>query len=312
MSRVQQERSDHENAKAIEDILTYIVLCERGDLSVPDMQFFDGALLGRKDFMENVFGQMDAMVGRGNRRYDLIANGFPRVGGAFVSGKSEQEGGVFDVVGARTLSVQEKQKVLRFKRPMALINGVLQPHPGVVTTLETKIVETREVSIDRDGVARTVARGHMFRCGESWFPFESGAGYQSFAFAIAVTNTYLAQTNWKVSIRVAPQTPSVGFFTDAEGVKDFFRFREIPEGKARRDALLHWVGSHWRKTRKDPEVEAFVREHLRGKRDFHWHGMSVEIGVPPVDETRMEQGATQRRAMRDAKADRRRRALQRL
>ena len=38
--------------------------------------------------------------------------------------------------------------------------------------------------------------------------------------------------------------------------------RDLPEGKDRREALLTWVGDHWRQNRHDPDIEIYVRKHL--------------------------------------------------
>lgn len=68
------------------------------------------------------------------------------------------------------------------------------------------------------------------------------------------------------------------FVTDPTGVREAFRLRDIPPGAARRKALLHWVGSHWRK-RRDVSLQdkAWIREHLRGQWTYTWNGLRCQI-----------------------------------
>lgn len=83
--------------------------------------------------------------------------------------------------------------------------------------------------------------------------------------------------NWSVLIG-EPGIPRARFTTDALGVREVFRLRDIPAGAARRAALRHWVRQHWR-MKRDPDAadKAFVREHLRGRMEFGWQGLSCEI-----------------------------------
>jgi hypothetical protein len=76
--------------------------------------------------------------------------------------------------------------------------------------------------------------------------------------------------------------PRITFVTDAAGVREVFRLRDIPDGKARRIALRHWVTSHWRKT-QDEDVDHKVRAHLRGATEFRWNGLSCKI-IPSIED----------------------------
>lgn len=80
--------------------------------------------------------------------------------------------------------------------------------------------------------------------------------------------------------------PTVLIPTDAVGVREVFRLRDIPEGKARRAALRHWVHEHMRKSRRDDGDEIKVREHLRGATKFRWNGMICNIEVSKSDAER--------------------------
>jgi len=86
--------------------------------------------------------------------------------------------------------------------------------------------------------------------------------------------------NWQVNIS-AGMPQSVTLLTDPVGVKEWFRLRDVPDGKNRRSALLHWVSKHSRQSRKDPESEIQVRAYLRGASEWDWFGMGCRV-IPAV------------------------------
>jgi hypothetical protein len=71
--------------------------------------------------------------------------------------------------------------------------------------------------------------------------------------------------------------PTVSLSTDAAGAKSAYRLRDIPAGKTRRDALRHWVSTHWRKNAYDPEEEIKIWAHLRGVEEFSHNGLKCRI-----------------------------------
>lgn len=71
--------------------------------------------------------------------------------------------------------------------------------------------------------------------------------------------------------------PRARFVTDALGVREAFRLRDIPPGRERRAALKHWVRQHWRQQRADPAAKSWVRAHMRGATDFAWNGLSCRV-----------------------------------
>jgi hypothetical protein len=81
---------------------------------------------------------------------------------------------------------------------------------------------------------------------------------------------------WRVVVRGNSGLP-ISFSTDAHGVAESFRLRDIASGAKRRAALLHWVDGHWRKRRDDPDAVAWVRRHMRGATSFDWNGMQCKI-----------------------------------
>lgn len=81
---------------------------------------------------------------------------------------------------------------------------------------------------------------------------------------------------WRVVVRGDSGLP-ISFSTDAHGVAESFKLRDVPSGAKRRNALLHWVDGHWRKRRSDPDAATWVRRHMRGATSFAWGDMDCKI-----------------------------------
>jgi hypothetical protein len=79
--------------------------------------------------------------------------------------------------------------------------------------------------------------------------------------------------------------PALRFPTDPIGAREIFRLRDIPEGKARREALRHWVRAHWRRRREGGDPVA-VREFLRGQTTFVWEGLRCTLRPSNFDRDR--------------------------
>lgn len=73
------------------------------------------------------------------------------------------------------------------------------------------------------------------------------------------------------------------FPTSPDGAREVFRLRDIPNGKARRSALLHWVSSHWRRVPSLPTKGTMVRQHMRGAESFSWNGLVCKITPAAYD-----------------------------
>jgi hypothetical protein len=114
---------------------------------------------------------------------------------------------------------------------------------------------------------------------------------------------------WKVETRFDSICPSLTLLTDAIGVKEFWKLRDVPEGKKRRAALLHWVDQHWREDRNDPEVEIYVRKHMRGHEDLRQGSFTAKIIPSKKDKLDEEVAKKDREAMRKSKTDKRKRVL---
>lgn len=90
------------------------------------------------------------------------------------------------------------------------------------------------------------------------------------------------ERGWSVGLRY-PGHVGLRLPADPTAVRHMFAHRDVPAGRTRRQALLHWVATHWRADRHNPEDEVYVRRHLRGGRGFDWFGMDCEVHAPLDD-----------------------------
>jgi hypothetical protein len=120
---------------------------------------------------------------------------------------------------------------------------------------------------------------------------------------VALGLAYLKPAQWRVYVSLGGL--GLEFQTDPLGAREFFRLRDVPDGKERRTALRHWVTEHWRMNSRDPREEVKVREHLRGSTEFHWSGLRCRIRPSTVDLGRAMEAAEQRMLDRLTGEDRR-------
>jgi hypothetical protein len=99
---------------------------------------------------------------------------------------------------------------------------------------------------------------------------------------IICTALWARRRKWSVEFRL-PNSPGVWFLADSVGARELLRMRDLPAGRSRRDALLHWVREHWRADRHDAEAEIQVRQHLRGAEVCSWFGLECRIVPSEVD-----------------------------
>jgi len=129
--------------------------------------------------------------------------------------------------------------------------------------------------------------------GGRWSPI--GAGDPLYHHRVSIEHTELAlklafarRYNWSVLIGYAG-CPRLRFATDAYGARESFRLRDIPEGKSRRAALLHWVSEHWRQRRTDAAPH-LVQKHLRGAEHFVWNGLRCSVEPAPFELDQLRAG----------------------
>jgi hypothetical protein len=295
---------DAYNAKFIEDVLVYMSLSERRDWKVPDLKYFDGAIIGLESQMERIL----STVKMKRREFDATLNKARGIRGSAIFLSDKQLSGDQELLGGRELPLSERLKLLPIINRMTRNNLAIHHQSNAPLCINqntnlyaasTRIIEVRSVSLPVSGVAWSRVHNYYFNHGPSWYPLRSekdlqGSSYETVALSMILGCTILAKNTWIANIRIAETMPSVGLYTDPTGIKDFLKFRDIADGKTRRDALINWVCQHWRQDRNDPEVEIYVREHLRGKETAQWHGMQVEIKVPPVARERVEENKRER------------------
>lgn len=120
------------------------------------------------------------------------------------------------------------------------------------------------------------------------------------ATAFALRQRY----EWAVSLGL-DNAPTYRFATDPTGIKEVFKLRDAPPGRDRRDALMTWVVDHWRQHRKDPDVEVYVRSHLRGAAKFQFGELTGEVIPSAFDLDVRDRMIAERKSMRVAGTDRR-------
>lgn len=99
------------------------------------------------------------------------------------------------------------------------------------------------------------------------------------ASGVALARRY----NWSVLLSDGGQLSS-RFVTDHIGILEVFKLRDIPEGKARREAIINWVSQHWRKKRDTTANDrTLIRTHLRGKVEYKWNGLHCYVEPPMYD-----------------------------
>lgn len=123
---------------------------------------------------------------------------------------------------------------------------------------------------------------------------------------MSISIGFIMPSFWMAHVAITDNAPRVTVPTDPTGVKELWKFRDIPEGARRRDALLHWVSEHWRKDRFDPDVELFVRSSLRGARSLTCSGLSIAIEESTDDRKKLVESIRDRRLKKIHKRDRRR------
>lgn len=209
----------------------------------------------------------------------------------------ETEGGGVRLVKVRTITPREcRGSVTRFSPYMLRMD--------YAETIDRRMFTAAGVYVwvggkwaEANGHVRFTAKG--IREADTPMPADD-AQIPSVMMGIALNQRY----QWGVSLG-RRGTPSIRFATDPTGIKEFFRFRDLPEGRDRRESLLNWVSDHWRQNRHDPDVEVYVRKHMRGSTHFGWADMLCTIRPAPYDMEKLEGLRRERNAMRIAGVDRR-------
>ncbi len=170
-----------------------------------------------------------------------------------------------------------------------------------------KVVFSQKLTFGHNGTAVRMVEGNLAMDG---YPMvKEGRKFYQNSAKLAIAHYLFEPTWWVVNVGIDPNSPTVSVATDATGVKDAWKLRDVPEGRRRRDALLHWVERHWRKDRHDPEMEVMVRKHLRGSREFNCSGMKMTIKEAETDSIAVWNEKQARKEAKTKEMDRRRRQL---
>jgi hypothetical protein len=168
---------------------------------------------------------------------------------------------------------------------------------GRVTKVMPYMLETGVAGIWRDGKSLVSEQRYfgsfdddLWRCiGPTTAGMYGSAMVEvdSMALLASMNIHFLRDYDWGVHLGYVGY-PTINFPTDPTGVLEVFRLRDIPEGKTRRAALLHWVKEHWRQSRNDDAALTRVKEHMRGQRTFVWNDLHCTIKPSPHDVRRLQ------------------------
>lgn len=170
--------------------------------------------------------------------------------------------------------------VYRFRscgRRQAIRSGLSPKTPTMLASIATLEDEWRV-----EGMIGFEWSGSRWDFGVPWRTACRDAGSANMLNLAAMANTRTLQRRqeWRLIIS-EPGQPGLSLTTDPDGVRAFFRDRDVVSG-SRRKALLHWVRTHWR---RNPTADGGtdVRRHLRGSQAFDWHGYRCEVSPAPED-----------------------------
>lgn len=279
--------------KEIDQLLTYMALCERQSIHVPSSQEYDGAILV-PDPQFAAFASLGTLQSVAARTDSLSCKL------VFIR---RDEFGEYSLSLIKDTRALFSEAWLSFRNLPLVTSEIVELLP-ILKRNDGRLIQIKECNLDLDGkidlidvyyAARTVNVDSYFKPHKLYIPSSyhapqshkgmkfSGGDVISSILTTALWHAVSVQTRWQIRFRIGENTPSVGILTDPTGAKDFLKFRDIPHGKKRRAALIHWVETHWRQDRNDPDVEIYVRKHMRGATSTTWCGMDASIIVPSID-----------------------------
>lgn len=215
-----------------------------------------------------------------------------------------EEGARFTMMKVRTITTKEARGYASRFGPYMVRSDAGQVEDGRLMTMAGVWVWLGGQWCDADGSPRWKGRSDdaVLPQNDSGLT-DNDRRIPRFATGVALRQRY----EWAVALGLEG-SPSVRFATDPTGIKDIFRIRDLPEGRDRRAALMTWVEDHWRQDRTDPELEGYVRKHLRGLTSFTWQGMAGEVIPAQFDMDMRDRFIAERAAMKAAGQDRRAKA----
>ncbi len=294
--------------EGIDNALAYMQLADPAVPGVIPIAHHNGAVLINTDLTETIGRarkhggkQREVMLLDLVRKID-VAIAFP-----FQFGERDRRGRVMlaSMERGRELSYSEKSRLAA---------------SGYQVETFARVVEAVATDVFEDGTYHSQREHYQLVAGDrspSWKPLASPldrrrqfdnphADRECFSSMISVFPEFQAfrDASWAVEFAY-PGSHSVSFLTDPIGIREFFRLRDVPTGKSRRQALKHWVSAHYRQLRDDPAVETQVRASLRGQTRFTWLGLNATIHIPSGDLAKLEAFKQERAVARRNRRDRR-------
>lgn len=156
---------------------------------------------------------------------------------------------------------------------MLLVSTTIVDNKGATTSSKTPFIQHA---------------GSIIRLDKFWRQVdESVHGYtpevRSMYCSAATAGSILHSKRKKWSAVMSTHGQGVGLITDPTCLREMFRLRDKPDGKTRRDAIVHIVKGHWRKYSNATECRRYVESYLRGKTEFDWFGMNVNVHTNGID-----------------------------
>lgn len=191
----------------------------------------------------------------------------------------------------KTLAPREWRGKIHQVFPRMLDIAICTTSPSgekVSVRLPYALLKDRLLEVPRTNTGTRATSAGAWSIDPSWFGSNKGGGSAEEELAREVRfiggHALRKWYHWSVLLGEG-RGPRARFLTDAIGMREAFRLRDVPPGRARRAALLHWVRSHWRQKRSlSNEDRAWVNAHLRGARSFNWSGLVCQVEPSGEDE----------------------------
>ncbi len=206
------------------------------------------------------------------------------------------ETGSWQFQRVRTLDPRQWRGKLRYVMPRMLERSILTSRPNgehVTVTVPLAIVGRRAQYAAAQITGMRIDNAWVGIPDPAWYggdgPEEDETRLVQCIAGLSLRRHYL----WSVLLGEGTG-PRARFVTDPTGVREAFRLRDIPPGKQRRAALLHWVRAHWRVKRTlSPDDRAWVTAHLRGVWSYTWNGLRCQI-EPSIEDMAVLSGGSVR------------------
>jgi hypothetical protein len=197
----------------------------------------------------------------------------------------EWQPGSWQFARTRTLDPKRWRGKLKLVGPRMIEHAIMvtEPNGQSMSVLEPLLLQGARVIDPLGTVSQTGPSGSpLFHYGPNpgWYGDRGATGHdEKFAAEILRWTGGMSLRRYYLwSVLLGEGTgPRARFSTEATGIREAFRLRDIPPGKRRRAALLHWVKAHWRKSRASASDKAWVDAYLRGAWSYAWNGLRCQI-----------------------------------